>query len=90
MTSLTINVSDEIAKGLKEEAAIRHLTPEDVAAERVSSQQRLTNRKPTPSRMPLGTGDPMAAIGAFADRPGLLDSVLEVMEDRARRYSGTP
>jgi len=88
MTSLTIQISDETAKNLSAEAILRHLTVEEIASERLAVERDSGRRLPTPPRPPKFLRDPEAILGAFADRPDLIDSVLAVVEDRPRRFSG--
>ena len=49
MTSLTIQIPDEVAKGLMAEAAQRHMSPEQVAAEQLIRLSPVSKAKPTRS-----------------------------------------
>lgn len=87
MTSLTIQISDDLARGLSAEASLRRISIEQVAVERIATQATPRIPKPTPARMPVRLENAESVIGSFADRPDLLDSVQAVIEDRARRYA---
>jgi hypothetical protein len=89
MTSLTIHITDEVARALAAEAGRRRISVEELAAERLAVSPGRSPLKPTPARPPLRTDDPESILGAYADRPDLLDRIEVVMEDRARRYAGS-
>ncbi len=87
MTKLTINISNNVARGLMAEAALRKLSVEQVAAERVATSSTYAARFPTPARPPVRKKDPESVIGSFADRPDLLDAIHAVINDRTRRFA---
>jgi hypothetical protein len=73
MTSLTIQIPDDVAKGLIDEAAQRHLSPEQVAAERLT---RLS-----PASKPKSSGRSYASFfgaakGVYAS-PEAVDRAIE-------------
>jgi hypothetical protein len=87
MTSITIQITDQVALDLQFEARARHLSVEQIAAERIAAQSLSENRKPTPAQGPVIRDDLDSVIGSFVDRPDLLESLETVIEDRARKYA---
>jgi hypothetical protein len=49
-----------------------------------ASRRQRPKKGPQP---PLRTGDPEGVIGLFADRPEIVDSILQVVEERSQRYT---
>ncbi|HEY3780437.1 MAG TPA: hypothetical protein VGL56_05095 [Fimbriimonadaceae bacterium] len=52
--------------------------------ELVTELRRKKGKGPNP---PLSTDNPESVIGLFADRPDIVDSILQVVEERALRYT---
>lgn len=89
MTKLTIEVNEDIVHSLEVEAASRQLTVEAIAAERVAHRWHRYG-KPTPPQLATRTDDPESIIGAFSDVPNFVETMEEIIADRARRYAPTP
>jgi|GEM_PF-6723715 len=70
MTSLTIQIPDELAQGLVAEAVQRHISPEQVAAEKLILLSPPSQPKPTPTYKSF--------FGAAKGQPGSYGSLEEI------------
>jgi len=77
MTSLTIQIPDEVAKGLMAEAAQRHVSPEQVAAEQLIRLSPANKAKPSARSYASFFG---AAKGVYAS-PEAVDRAIEEMRN---------